>query len=189
MSFTDIDYNNHYKLIWTSGALEGLYIDFKYQEIGYKENTPERIEFKKLQILKYLLEHSTDYTTGAQINQTEELNSIDLPKSISSIKSSILKALNPIYDKEKAADLYNLIIDKHRINGQMGYKLITSDAVLSNIDDSENSHVVANIDTYTEKSDKTHKEESFSYIRKNWFVLFIFSYIILMILFILKAND
>lgn len=190
MSFENINYNdNHYKLIWTSGELEGFYIDFKYQEIGYRENEPERIEFKKLQIIKYLLEHSTEYITGTQINLTEELNSIDLPKSISSIKASVLKALNPVYDKEKASDLYNLIIDKHRINGQMGYKLVTSDAVLSNADEAENNRIVAGIDTYADKSDNSYAEESFSYIRKNWFMLFIFSYIILMILFILKAND
>ncbi len=190
MSFTNINYNeNHYKLIWTSGELEGLYIDFKYQEIGYRENEPERIEFRKLQIIKYLLEHSTEYITGTQINLTEELNSIDLPKSISSIKASILKALNPVFDKDKASDLYNLIIDKHRINGQMGYKLLTSDAVLSNVDEAENYQIVASIDTYADKSDNSYAEESFSYIQKNWFMLFIFSYIILMILFILKAND
>ena len=190
MSFTNINYNeNHYKLIWTSGELEGFYIDFKYQEIGYRENGPERIEFRKLQIIKYLLEHSTEYITGTQINLTEELNSIDLPKSISSIKASILKALNPVFDKDKASDLYNLIIDKHRINGQMGYKLLTSDAVLSNVDEAENHQIVASIDTYADKSDNSYAEESFSYIQKNWFMLFIFSYIILMILFILKAND
>ncbi len=190
MSFTNIDYNeNHYKLIWTNGELEGFYIDFKYQEIGYRENEPERIEFKKLQIIKYLLEHSTEYVTGTQINLTEELNSIDLPKSISSIKASILKALTLVFDKEKALDLYNLIIDRHRINGQMGYKLITSDAVLSNVEACEKDQVAENNLINVNKTDNSNEEKSFSYISKNWFMLFIISYIILMLLFILKAND
>ena len=64
------------KLIWTSGDLKGLSIDFTYQEIeflGYKS----KIEYRKLQVLRYLIDHKGDYITGNQLNQIEEYNSID----------------------------------------------------------------------------------------------------------------
>ncbi|MBQ9199835.1 MAG: hypothetical protein IJ141_06605 [Lachnospiraceae bacterium] len=197
MTFSEIDYNdNHYKLNWISGELEGFFIDFKFQEIGFKDNEPQRIEYKKLQIIKYLMEHSDEYITGTQINLTEELNSIDLPKSISSIKSSIIKALCPAFEKEKAAELYNSIIDKHKINGQMGYKLLISDTVLSDVssdfskkDNSEDTDVIKTAHDEAASQTDYNSDDSFSYMTKNWFMLFVIGYILLMLLFIMKANN
>ncbi|MBR1568070.1 MAG: hypothetical protein IJ648_03840, partial [Lachnospiraceae bacterium] len=115
----------HYKLIWTTGELNGMYMDFTYQEVGFSDCTAQRIEYKKLLVMKYLLEHSDDYVTGTQLNLVEEMNSIDLSKSISSIKMGIMKVLTQVYDRDKSEELWNQIIDRKKINGRMGYMLVT----------------------------------------------------------------
>lgn len=115
----------HYKLMWTTGDLNGLYIDFTYQEIGFSDCVAQRIEYKKLLVMEYLVEHSEDYVTGTQMNLTEEMNSIDLSKSISSIKARIMKVLMQVYDRDKSEELWSQIIDRKKINNRMGYMLVT----------------------------------------------------------------
>ncbi|MBR1569038.1 MAG: hypothetical protein IJ648_08720, partial [Lachnospiraceae bacterium] len=94
-------------------------------EVGFSDCTAQRIEYKKLLVVKYLLEHSDDYVTGTQLNLVEEMNSIDLSKSISSIKMGIMKVLTQVYDRDKSEELWNQIIDRKKINGRMGYMLVT----------------------------------------------------------------
>ena len=200
MTFSDINWtNNHYKLIWTSGELESFFIDFTYQEIGYMDNPPQRIEYKKLLIIKYLLEHSDDYITGVQINLIEELNSIDVSKAISSFKTCVIKALAPKYDKEDGALLFNKIIDRKKSNGQMGYRLLTDDTELINCDEAATAVIndetvksdIGNVSNAIEASfDGIEKIQSqSSYFKNNWFIIFAVFYIILMLLFIMKGKD
>lgn len=108
------------KLIWTDGELKGLSIDFAYQEIEFS-GSKSKIEYRKLQLLRYLIDHKGDYITGNQLNQIEEYNSIDMSKSISSIKGSFIKLLLNSFDKEKCENLYKQIIDKRKISGTTGY--------------------------------------------------------------------
>ncbi|GEM_PF-5469964 len=123
MTANDIGNNpipEHEKIIWTSGDLKGLSIDFTYQEIEYS-GIKSKIEYRKLQVLRYLIDHKGDYITGNQLNQIEEYNSIDMSKSISYIKSSFIKLLLNSFDKEKCENLYKQIIDKRKISGITGY--------------------------------------------------------------------
>ena len=59
MTANDIGNNpipEHEKIIWTSGDLKGLSIDFTYQEIEYS-GIKSKIEYRKLQVLRYLIDH------------------------------------------------------------------------------------------------------------------------------------
>lgn len=184
------------KLIWTSGDLKGLSIDFTYQEIeflGYKS----KIEYRKLQVLRYLIDHKGDYITGNQLNQIEEYNSIDMSKSISSIKGSFIKLLMNNFDKETCEDLYKQIIDKRKISGIMGYCFVGSDIdyiseEVSTIETAEDIQAITPVSEEGEESNETEdlrmKNIQFSYFQKNWFMLFIFLYGIVMLLFALQAK-
>jgi hypothetical protein len=172
------------KLIWTSGDLKGLSIDFTYQEIeflGYKS----KIEYRKLQVLRYLIDHKGDYITGNQLNQIEEYNSIDMSKSISSIKGSFIKLLMNNFDKETCENLYKQIIDKRKISGIMGYCFVGSDIdyiseEISTIETAEDIQAITPVSEEGEESNETEdlrmKNIQFSYFQKNWFMLFIFLY-------------
>ncbi|MBQ8923906.1 MAG: hypothetical protein IJ053_03835 [Lachnospiraceae bacterium] len=194
MTFSDIDWtNNHYKLVFTSGELEGLFIDFTYQEVGFRDNVPQRFEYRKSLIIRYLLEHSDDYMTGAQINLIEELNSIDVSKAISSFKSCVIKALAPTYDREEGAELFNQIIDRKKSNGQMGYRFLTDGTELIDCDEAvPTDAALENMTAATVITDDTTDMKISvlsDYFKKNWFVIFILFYIILMLLFVMNGKD
>lgn len=269
MTANDIGNNpipEHEKIIWTSGDLKGLSIDFTYQEIEYS-GIKSKLEYRKLQVLRYLIDHKGDYITGNQLNQIEEYNSIDMSKSISYIKSSFIKLLLNSFDKEKCENLYKQIIDKRKISGITGYcftgdnvSFISENAAVSSesihdnsfaeeietvetaeevkaitpveeietvetaeevkaitpvegIETGESLRAVESVNSETIKSDEaivkrvsndnsfleegisTDEDEDlrmknvqFSYFQKNWFMLFIFLYGIVMLLFAFQAK-
>ncbi len=121
---------NDQTLKWVSGELDGLYIDFRTQMVGYRETRPERLEYRKMQTLLYLLQHKDQYVTAPMLQLTAEMNSVDLPKTISVIKSSFLRVLSNIETDESPSSLFDRIISRHKVNGHMGYRLCTENTVL-----------------------------------------------------------
>ena len=114
MGNTDNDWAKHNRLQWSDGDLKGLYIDFLNQEIGFRDYPAERLEYRKIKVLLFLLEHSGEYVTNSNLQLSSELNSVDLPKTISSIKTHIVNLLSYQYDKEYSVQLFSNIIDKHK---------------------------------------------------------------------------
>lgn len=142
------DTDNQERIIWFSSheedeRLNGFYMDFTHQIIGYKDFS-EHLEYRKMFLLEYMYDNKNIYINSVQTEQLEQLNSINLPKYISNIKSKIIKILSNYYDKSECEELFTKIIDKNKINGKLGYKLnadFSEDARYSSIQDSDKNYV------------------------------------------------
>ena len=110
-------------LTWTEGAIQGFTIDFEHQRMHYAQGKAVHLEYQKIQVLAYLAAHADHYVTGSEINMEVALNSIDLSKMISSIKSAFLRTLPQEMGRKEATELFNQVIAKSRVNGNMGYQL------------------------------------------------------------------
>ena len=216
MSTSNINWeDNHYKLIWTEGELKGFYIDFTYQEVGFVGRPSQRIERRKLEIIKYLFEHSDQYITGIDINMIEELNSVNVSKAISSVKSSIVRALSEVYEHEECMRLYEQIMDKKKTNGHMGYRLLTDTTSFLN----EGAGYVGGVDSSTADTKMLNSPQTavtsddletsdgpmtsgddrsttrrvirgfVGYLKSNWFVLFVLLYIFITCFIVLDAKQ
>ncbi len=158
MNTVDIDWTKHNRLAWIGGSLDGFYIDFLHQEVGYKDKPAEHIERMKMHILMYMLEHPGEYITGPALNQIEEFNSVELSKNISSVRSFIVKALLHSFAEEDAKELATLVIGRKKVNGHMGYCLLTEQAELVQIDaSSENAPLNIRV-VHADEFDTYHKE-------------------------------
>ena len=140
--------DNQEKIIWFSSheedeRLNGFYMDFSHQLIGYKDFS-EHLEYRKMYLLEYMYDNKNIYINSVQTEQLEQLNSINLPKYISNIKSKIINILSNYYDKSECEELFAKIIDKNKINGKLGYKLnadFSEDARYSSIQNSDKNYV------------------------------------------------
>lgn len=111
------------QLQWMEGPLEGLTLDFIHQTLRYRSCPPVHLEYQKIQVLYFLAKHCDRYITGSKMNMEADLNSIDLPKMISSIKSAFARSLPRELDKKEVSALFDVFIHKSRVDGNMGYQL------------------------------------------------------------------
>ena len=193
MGNTDNDWAKHNRLQWSDGDLKGLYIDFLNQEIGFRDYPAERLEYRKIKVLLFLLEHSGEYVTNSNLQLSSELNSVDLPKTISSIKTHIVNLLSYQYDKEYSVQLFSNIIDKHKVNGYMGYNLITSNISVADtnaiplpIDDAV-PEITKQIPEPTESCEPSQNVTPTiqDYFRNSWLQLFIITYLVITVFLVM----
>ncbi|MCR5105464.1 MAG: hypothetical protein K6B68_13605 [Eubacterium sp.] len=201
--------DNQEKIIWFSSheedeRLNGFYMDFSHQLIGYKDFS-EHLEYRKMFLLEYMYDNKSIYINSVQTEQLEQLNSINLPKYISNIKSKIINILSNYYDMSECEELFSKIIDKNKIHGKLGYKLNSdfsentrysntqnSDANNFETQDSKNNyfdiqpdvadsveedhHDISNSESVTSASSRSIVEEITTYFKNNWLPLFILFY-------------
>ncbi|MBQ8007204.1 MAG: hypothetical protein IJ245_06205, partial [Lachnospiraceae bacterium] len=161
--------------------------DFLNQEIGFRDYPAERLEYRKIKVLLFLLEHSGEYVTNSNLQLSSELNSVDLPKTISSIKSHIVNLLSYQYDKEYSVQLFSNIIDKHKVNGYMGYNLITKSLSVGDTDTVASAieevipEIAKNIPEPSESSEISQVTTPTiqDYFRNSWLSLFLIAYLII----------
>ena len=152
-------------ITWTSGDAAGFYIDFKLQTVGYN-GEQKHLEYLQMKLLQYMLTEPDDFKTSQDVSEVPEIFSINLSKYIHEIKNKCVALL-------KNENLFEQIIERKTINGKRGYRLHTEYTDIATGD--------ASIST---DADST---PFITYIKNNWFPLFIYLYLILSM--VLVANS
>lgn len=192
---------NEVVIRWISGPAAGFYIDLTRQHMGYGDSQVG-LEYLQTVLLSYLLTNHDNYVSSQEVKRNTELFSINLSKYISEIKRRFKKICFNSVDTDSEA-LFDQIIDKQTVNGKLGYRLR---AELTNYKNTPRTGVsshkstadqpgasaetqIANFeDSYVfSAEDKGHIRIS-DYFSKNWFVLFIYGFLILSGALLAEAN-
>lgn len=115
---------NNTRITWVIGDIEGFYIDFNTQTLGYR-NKEIHLEFLQCELFKFMLTIPGGYVTSEDVAASAELFSINLSKYISDIKRKCLSLLQTQLVDLDADIIFGQIIEKKTIVGRRGYRLRT----------------------------------------------------------------
>lgn len=152
-------------ITWTSGDATGFYIDFKLQTVGYN-GEQKHLEYLQTKLLQFMLTAPDDFKTSRDVSEAPEIFSINLSKYIHEIKNKCIAIL-------KNEDLFEQIIERKTINGKRGYRLHT-----------EFTDMAAGTVDLIAKSTDTDNIPFITYIKNNWFPLFIYLFLILSVVLV-----
>lgn len=115
---------NNTRITWVIGDIEGFYIDFNTQTLGYRSKEIH-LEFLQCELFKFMLKIPGGYVTSDDVAASSELFSINLSKYISDIKRKCLSLLQTQLVDLDADTIFGQIIEKKTIVGRRGYRLRT----------------------------------------------------------------
>lgn len=175
---------NSSKITWVIGDIEGFFIDFNTQSMGFA-GKEVHLEFLQCELFRFMLSIPGGYVTSDNVADSDELFSINLSKYISDIKRKCLSLLQPQLVDLDPDTIFGQIIEKKTVVGRRGYRLRTelTDIFSSSVEAEaveDNKEAEAGKEVTEEKAiPEAHNLKW--YFEHNWVQLFIFAFAIMVI--------